>query len=47
MFNVDNPIRDLEGITLIAWHLAKKYYMYIVPMYCQAFDVISLNLILF
>ena len=25
---VDNPIRDLEGIILIAWHLAKKkYYM--------------------
>ena len=21
---VDNPIRDLDGITLIAWHLAKK-----------------------
>ncbi len=41
---VDNPIRDLEGIILIAWHLAKKNIIcYIVPMYCQAFDVISLK----
>ena len=21
---IDNPLRDLEGMTLIAWHLAKK-----------------------
>ena len=41
---VDNPIRDLEGIILIAWHLAKKNIIcYIVPIYCQAFDVISLK----
>ncbi len=41
---VDNPLRDLEGITLIAWHLAKKNTLcYIVPMYNQAFDIISLK----
>jgi len=41
---VDNPLRDLEGITLIAWHLAKQNIdCYIVPMYNQAFDIISLK----
>ena len=41
---LDNPLRDLQGITLLAWHLAKQNIScYIVPMYCQAFDVISLN----
>ena len=41
---VDNPLRDLEGITLIAWHLAQQNILcYIVPMYYQAFDVISLK----
>ena len=41
---VDNPIRDLDGIILIAWHLAKQNVeCYIVPMYCQAFDVLSLK----
>ena len=41
---VDNPLRDLEGVTLIAWHLAQQNILcYIVPMYCQAFDVISLK----
>ena len=41
---VDNPLRDLEGITLIAWHLAKQNIIsYIVPMYCQAFDIIAIK----
>ena len=41
---VDNPLRDLEGITLIAWHLAKQNIScFIVPMYCQAFDVLSIK----
>lgn len=41
---VDNPIRDLEGITLVAWHLAQQNIIcYIVPMYCQAFDVIAIK----
>ena len=41
---VDNPLRDLEGITLIAWHLAqKKIKSYVVPMYCQAFDIIAIK----
>ena len=41
---VDNPLRDLEGITLISWHLAKQNILcYIVPMYCQAFDIIAIK----
>ncbi len=41
---VDNPLRDLEGIILIAWHLAKQNIVcYLVPMYCQAFDIIAIK----
>ena len=41
---VDNPLRDLEGITLISWHLAKQNILcYMVPMYCQAFDIIAIK----
>ena len=41
---VDNPLRDLEGMTLIAWHSARKNIScYLVPMYCQAFDIIALK----
>ena len=41
---VDNPLRDLEGLILVAWHLAQKDIVcYIVPMYYQAFDVIALK----
>ena len=41
---VDNPLRDLEGIALIAWHLAKKNILcYVVPMYCQSFDILAIK----
>lgn len=41
---VDNPLRDLQGIILIASHLANlNVKCYIVPMYCQAFDIIAIK----
>jgi surface carbohydrate biosynthesis protein len=37
---VDNPLRDLDGLTLVAWHLAQQNCeVWLVPMYEQAFDV--------
>lgn len=42
---VDNPKRDLHGLLLLAWHLAKEGHdTYLVPMYSQAFDVCLLGL---
>lgn len=41
---VDNPLRDLDGLTLLAWHLAKLgHEAYLVPMYDQGFDVPALK----
>ncbi len=37
---VDNPLRDLDGLTLVAWQLAQQNCeVWLVPMYEQAFDV--------
>lgn len=37
---LDNPLRDLEGLVLVAWHLTKLgAEVWLVPMYNQAFDV--------
>ena len=37
---VDNPLRDLDGLVLLAWHLARRgAEVYLVPMYAQGFDV--------
>ena len=37
---VDNPLRDLDGLVLLAWHLARRgAEIYLVPMYAQGFDV--------
>ena len=37
---VDNPLRDLEGLTLVAWELAQRNCeAWLVPMYEQALDV--------
>lgn len=37
---VDNPLRDLDGLVLVAWHLAAQgVEAFLVPMYNQAFDV--------
>lgn len=41
---VDNPLRDLEGLILVAWHLARQGVdAFLVPMYTQAFDVPGLK----
>ncbi len=40
---VDNPLRDLEGLVLVAWQLAAKgARATLVPMYDQGFDVPAL-----
>jgi surface carbohydrate biosynthesis protein len=40
---VDNPLRDLDGLVLLAWHLARRgAETYLVPMYAQGFDVPSI-----
>lgn len=37
---VDNPQRDLDGMVLVAWHVARSGGIaYLVPMYTQGFDV--------
>jgi surface carbohydrate biosynthesis protein len=37
---VDNPIRDLEGIVLLAMHLVEKgCQVYLVPMYQQGYEI--------
>jgi surface carbohydrate biosynthesis protein len=37
---VDNPLRDLDGLALLAWHIARAGgEAYLVPMYTQGFDV--------
>ncbi|MEI8265168.1 MAG: surface carbohydrate biosynthesis protein [Betaproteobacteria bacterium] len=37
---VDNPLRDLDGLVLVAWQLAQRdCEAWLVPMYEQAFDV--------
>lgn len=37
---VDNPLRDLDGLVLLAWQLAqRKVEAWLVPMYDQSFDV--------
>lgn len=41
---VDNPLRDLEGLILLGWHLAQQGVdAFLVPMYTQAFDVSALK----
>jgi surface carbohydrate biosynthesis protein len=41
---VDNPLRDLDGLVLIAWHLARQGVdTYLVPMYEQVFDVLAIE----
>lgn len=36
---VDNPLRDLDGLVLVAWQLAQRgCEAWLVPMYEQAFD---------
>lgn len=37
---LDNPLRDLDGLVLLSWHLARMgAEVWLVPMYEQAFDV--------
>lgn len=37
---VDNPLRDLDGLVLVAWHLAGRGIdSFLVPMYQQGHDV--------
>jgi surface carbohydrate biosynthesis protein len=41
---VDNPLRDLEGLTLLAWHLVRKdIETYLVPMYTQISDIYAIK----
>ena len=41
---VDNPLRDLEGMVLIAYHLSKlNFQCFLTPMYFQAFDILSIK----
>ena len=41
---VDNPLRDLEGIVLVAWHLARQgATVYLVPMYDQGTAVLGVE----
>lgn len=42
---VDNPLRDLEGLVLLAYQLAKRgHEAWLVPMYDQTFDARSIGL---
>jgi len=42
---LDNPLRDLDGLVLIAWHLSQQdIEAYIVPMHTQGFEVPALAL---
>lgn len=37
---LDNPLRDLDGLCLIAWHLAQAgAEVFLVPMHNQGFDI--------
>ncbi len=41
---VDNPLRDLDGIVLLAWQLAQRgAEVWLVPMYEQGFDVFAIR----
>lgn len=41
---VDNPLRDLDGLVMLAWQLARRgATSYLVPMYEQGFDVAALG----
>ncbi len=41
---VDNPLRDLDGLVLVAWQLAQlNCEAWLVPMYEQAFDVRAID----
>jgi len=41
---VDNPLRDLDGLVLVAWQLAQRgVEAWLVPMYEQGFDVFAIN----
>jgi len=41
---VDNPLRDLDGLILVSWHLSQMDVdVYLVPMYVQATDVIAIK----
>lgn len=41
---VDNPLRDLDGVALLAWQLARQgAECFLVPMYTQGFDVPALQ----
>jgi surface carbohydrate biosynthesis protein len=41
---VDNPLRDLDGLALVGWHLAiSGHEVYLVPMYDQASEVFALQ----
>lgn len=40
----DNPLRDLDGLVLLAWQLARQGgECFLVPMYTQGFDVPALD----
>jgi len=40
---VDNPLRDIDGLVLLAWQLAQHgHNVYLTPMYDQGFDVLAL-----
>ena len=42
---IDNPLRDLEGLVLLAASLATKHIeVYLIGMYDQDFDVIANNI---
>jgi surface carbohydrate biosynthesis protein len=41
---VDNPLRDIDGLVLVSWHLAQHgHTVYMTPMYDQGFDILSLK----
>lgn len=41
---LDNPLRDLDGICLLAWQFTEMgHEVFIVPMYTQGFDIPSLR----
>lgn len=41
---LDNPLRDLDGLCLIAWHLTQAgAEVFLVPMHMQGFDIPSLK----
>src|SRR5262245_63028545 len=41
---VDNPLRDLDGLVLLAYQLAQRgHTAFLVPMYDQVYDVFRLR----